>query len=177
MCLTCLPAFNCIGYVLMQKIYILALVAAWCLLQSERSTNLLGNKLFTAGHVIPRLAQLRSKCRSFSEPVKLSMGWDPLETWAMWAWTRLKLFKIGMNKCDVGIGWNFCLGQEDPVVWMLHSGHHIPVWMQDSHVRCSWLRSDRQEAQDFILFGFSCSWARCLIVPWPRGQLIPMQGN
>lgn len=107
MCLTCLSAFNCVGYVLEPKFCLLPLLVAWCLLQSERSTIFLGNKLFTAGHVIPRLVQLRSKCRSFSEPVKLNMGWDSLETLAMWAWRRLKLFKIGMNKCDVGMTQTF----------------------------------------------------------------------
>lgn len=148
-------AFNCVGYVLESKICLLLLLAAWCLLQSERSTKFLGNKLFTAGHVIPRLAQLRRKCRSFSEPVKLHMCWDPLETLTMWAWRRLKLFKIGMNKCDVGMietfAWDIQLTGCSTV--------HVPLWMQDSHVRDSWLLSDRQETQDFILFGSSSSWA------------------
>lgn len=60
---------------------------------------------------------------------------------------------------------------------MLHNGHHNPVWMQDSHVRNSWLLSDRQETQGFILFGFSCSSARCLIIPWPKGLINSYAGQ
>lgn len=57
------------------KIWLLPLVLAWYLLQPKRSADLLGDKWFTEGKVIPRLAQLRSICKSFAEPVKLSVGW------------------------------------------------------------------------------------------------------
>lgn len=91
----------------------------------------------------------RGRCKSFSEPVELAVGGDPLKTPALSMGARmwLKLFKIWTNKCDVGSRSKFfALGCSNRKTWLTE----CPTTGPALQLRCKVVVSgdaDRQEAQ------------------------------